>query len=103
VDDLLRNDWSIWPGICKEGEIIKLKTKSDKILDAIDEERIGRANLNQLTVGYAILFDKRRLISDQSTVSVASHHKYIIDEITRKNWGKAITKNEVEEEAKDFE
>ena len=33
----------------KEGELLRLREKSDLILDSINEEKIARANLSQLT------------------------------------------------------
>ena len=59
----------------KEGEILKLKTKSDMILDAINDEKIARARLQELSIAYGTLFDKRRLIEGLSTqnISMFSH------------------------------
>lgn len=51
----------------KKGEILKLKTKGDMLLEAIDEEKIARSRLTELSTAYGILFDKRRLLSDEST------------------------------------
>jgi hypothetical protein len=56
----------------QEGELLKLKTKSDLILDAINDEKIAKARLTELSIAYGTLFDKRRLLSDQSTQNVAS-------------------------------
>lgn len=56
----------------REGELLKLKSKSDLILDAINDEKIARARLTELSIAYGTLFDKRRLLSDKSTQNVAS-------------------------------
>ena len=55
----------------KEGELLKLNTKSDLLLDAINDEKITRSRLSELTMGYGILLDKRRLLGDESTQNIA--------------------------------
>ena len=85
----------------KEGEIANLKTKCDMLLDAINGEKIARSNLTQLTIGYGTLFDKRRLLLDQSTVNVSSHHRLIIDEVTKANWSQPL--EDISEKEKDHE
>jgi hypothetical protein len=67
----------------KEGELLRLREKSDLILNSINEEKIARANLSQLTIGYGTLFDKRRLLVDKSTQNISSIIK-IVEEIDLK-------------------
>jgi hypothetical protein len=52
-------------------EVIKLKTKSDIILDAINDEKIARARLTELSIAYGTLFDKRRLLQGFSTENIS--------------------------------
>lgn len=67
----------------KEGEILKLKTKSDMILDAINEEKIARSRLTELTIGYGTLFDKRQLLKGLATehILLYSVHQQVVNEL----------------------
>lgn len=67
-----------------EAELMKLKTKSDRLLDAINDEKIARARVSEISKSYGTLFDKRRILGDKSTsnVSVNHHHEHIIKHLT---------------------
>lgn len=54
----------------KEGEIRKLKTKMDMILEEINQEKVNKARLTELTIAYGTLFDKRQLIIGKPTANI---------------------------------
>ena len=60
----------------KEGEILKLKTKCDMILEGLNQEKVNKARLTELSTAYGTLFDKRRLIEGQSTQNISIHTIY---------------------------
>ncbi|GEM_PF-3135639 len=56
----------------KEGEVLKLKTKMDMILEGLDQEKVNKARLTELSTSYGILFDKRQLLTGRPTVRTDS-------------------------------
>lgn len=55
----------------KKKDALKIKGRMDMILEAVDQEKITRARLTELTTGYGTLFDKLRLLENKSTANYA--------------------------------
>jgi len=51
----------------KEREIQKIKSKMEMILDGLDQEKVNKARLTELSTSYGILFDKRQLLTGRPT------------------------------------
>jgi len=54
----------------KEGEILKIKSKMEMILDGLDQEKVNRARLTELSTSFGILFDKRQLLTGAPTENI---------------------------------
>jgi len=52
----------------------KLVNAADSMIDAIDEDKLKKANIQQLSIGTGIMIDKARLISGESTENHAHVH-----------------------------
>jgi len=55
----------------KEGEILKIKDKMRMILDGLDQGKVDRARLTELSTSFGILFDKRQLLTGKATENVS--------------------------------
>ena len=75
----------------KEGEILKLKEKSDLLLDSINPKKAEDASLSQLAVGYGVLFDKRRLLNDESTTN---NSVFIVEQIYDRRFHQRVIETE---------
>ena len=70
-----------------EVEVKDLQTKMERILEAIDPERIGKARLTELTTAYGTLFDKRQLLKGRATANVNSFSAMIVRIHKQRNKG----------------
>ena len=64
-----------------EGEIEFLKDKCKLILCAVDQGKVDKARLTELSTAYGTLFDKIRLMTDRSTQNVSVHS--VVEDINR--------------------
>jgi hypothetical protein len=55
----------------KAEEIARLKLKTDMILDALTQEKVNNARLTELSTAYGTLFDKIRLLNNESTQNLS--------------------------------
>jgi hypothetical protein len=59
-------------------EIATLKAKGKLLLDNLSEEKVQRARVTELTLGYAQLFDKRRLLEQKSTENISHKVTFVV-------------------------
>ena len=59
----------VWDG--KIADVRELKTKCDMILEGLTKDKIDKARLTELTTAFGTLFDKIRLLQNQSTDNYA--------------------------------
>jgi|TARA_B100002003_G_scaffold80142_1_gene74921 hypothetical protein len=59
----------VWDG--KIADVRELKTKCDLILEGLTKEKVDKARLTELTTAFGTLFDKIRLLQNQSTDNYA--------------------------------
>jgi hypothetical protein len=62
-----------------EADARELKAKMDMILEGINQGKVDRARLTELSTAYGTLFDKTRLLTGQSTENISIHAK--LDEL----------------------
>jgi hypothetical protein len=62
-----------------EDDVRELEAKMDMILEGINQGKVDRARLTELSTAYGTLFDKTRLLTGQSTENISIHAK--LDEL----------------------
>ena len=67
----------------KEGEILKIRSKMEMILDGLDQGKVDRARLTELSTSFGILFDKRQLLTGKATENVNLMTKIVESAVAR--------------------
>jgi len=70
----------------KENEILSVNSKMDMILAGLNQDKVNKARLTELTTAYGTLFDKRQLLTGKPTAInsiteiIAASHRLSIEE-----------------------